>query len=75
MMRLSAKRLDLRDTFQFSIEAEGSTAAVTCERMKAAKLLVRMGINDPMQLIEHVQTWGTVDLVRDETVGPFARPR
>ena len=62
LIRLSATRLDLRDTFRFSIEADGQPCVVTTSALKAVKLLCRAGVRDPLRAVEHVQAWGAIEV-------------
>ena len=60
---LSATRLDIRDTFRFSIEARGRPIETTKDPVKAARLLSRAGVKEPMRLVEHVTQWGAIEVV------------
>ena len=61
MILLTAERLDMSGACRFKIEAHG-TARETGDPVKAAKILFRMGVSTPMNLVEHAQHWGSVEI-------------
>ena len=64
MIMLTAIRLGVNDRFQFRIEPENDAPTVTRDPVKAAKILFRLGVDQPLRLIEHAQHWGCVEIVR-----------
>ena len=63
MIRLIAHRKDIYGHFEFRIEAADAEPVVTCEALKAAKILFNMGVESPLQLVEHARTWGSVEII------------
>ena len=63
LVYLSATRLNIRDTFRFDIEARDRPTETTKDPVKAAKLLSRVGVQDPMRAVEHVKEWGAIEVV------------
>lgn len=64
MIMLIANRRGVNDTFQFRIEPDDAAATVTSDPVKAAKILSRLGVTRPWQLVEHAQHWGSVEIVK-----------
>lgn len=62
VIRLSANRLDVYDTFQFRIEASGSEPAITGDADAAAEMLLGLGVPDPVRLVRHVRHWGSLEI-------------
>lgn len=63
MILLSARRLDVYGHFEFRIEGDGvATPIVTREALKAAKSLARLGVENPLQLVEHAREWGSIEV-------------
>lgn len=63
MILLTATRIDIIGRFTFRIDVDGVTRATTSDAVKAAKLLFDMGVDRPLQLVEHVREWGSVEIV------------
>ena len=63
MILLTASPLNLDGRYQFRIEAPDIPPAVTCDPVKAAKLLHVRGVSSPLTLVEHAKTWGNVEIV------------
>jgi len=63
MIRLVATRLDIAGRFQFRIEVDGAVHATTGEAIKAAKILFNLGVERPLQLVEHAREWGTIEML------------
>ena len=64
MIRLTATRIDVIGRFQFTIEVDGAVHATTRDAIKAAKILFDLGADNPLQLVEHVREWGSVEIVQ-----------
>jgi hypothetical protein len=63
MILLSARRLDVYGHFEFRIEGEGVDApVVTREALKAARTLAKLGVENPLQLVEHAREWGSIEV-------------
>jgi hypothetical protein len=62
MILFTAVRIDVNGRCQFTIEADG-TQRVTSDPAKAAKILYHLGVPEPLQLVDHVQQWGAVEIV------------
>jgi len=80
MIRLVATRLDIAGRFQFTIEVDGSVHATTGDAIKAAKILFNLGVERPLQLVEHAREWGAVEILDQtshagERTGPGAPDR
>jgi hypothetical protein len=64
MIRLIATRIDVYGHFEFKVEGdEIETPIVTREALKAAKILSRLGVENPLQAVEHAREWGSVEIV------------
>ena len=63
MILLTATRVDVLGRYSFRIDVDGVTQATTGDADKAAKLLFDMGVDRPLQLVEHVREWGSVEIV------------
>lgn len=63
MIRLVATRLDIAGRFQFRIEVDGAVHATTGDAIKAAKILFNLGVERPLQLVEHAREWGTIEVL------------
>ncbi len=61
MILLTATRLDIIGRFEFRIEIDGALHATTREAIKAAK--IRLGVDSPLQLVDHSREWGMVEIV------------
>ncbi len=72
MILLTATRIDLIGRFRFTIEVDGAVHASTGDAIKAAKILFDLGVESPLQLVEHVREWGSVEIVTSapEESGP-----
>jgi hypothetical protein len=67
MILLTATRIDVYGHFEFRIEGEEiKPPIVTREALKAAKILHGLGVQNPLQLVEHVREWGSVEIFRPE---------
>jgi hypothetical protein len=66
MILLTAFRTDMHGSCRFKIEADGSERE-TSDPVKAAKILFRMGVSAPLQLVEHARQWGSVEIVEPST--------
>lgn len=63
MILLSATRIDVYGHFEFRIEGDAvGSAFVTGEALKAAKKLATLGVENPLQLVEHAREWGSVEI-------------
>jgi hypothetical protein len=63
MILLTAIRIDVYGHFEFRIEGdEIDRTVVTGEALKAAKTLSKLGVENPLQLVEHVREWGSVEI-------------
>jgi hypothetical protein len=62
MIRLSATQLDAYGHLRFTIEVDGATHLTTDEALQAAKALAELGVDRPLQRVEHVRTWGVVEI-------------
>ena len=63
LVLLTATRVDVVGRFRFRIEVDGVERAITQDAVKAAKLLFDLGVDRPLQLVEHVREWGSVEIV------------
>ena len=63
MILLTATRRDIYGHFEFRIEAADAEPVVTCEALKAAKILFNLGVETPLRLVEHARTWGSVEII------------
>jgi hypothetical protein len=63
MILLTATRLDIIGRFEFRIEIDGALHATTREAIKAAKILFDLGVDSPLQLVDHSREWGMVEIV------------
>ena len=61
MILLTAARLDVNGRCEFRIEAEG-TDRVTRDPCKAARILYRLGVPEPLVLVDHARQWGAVEI-------------
>lgn len=68
MIMLTALRIDVRGACRFRIESEGA-ARETSDPAKAARILFRMGVEAPLQLVEHALQWGSVEIVEHSESG------
>ena len=59
---IEAYRLDAHGQFLSRIEAPGSMPVATRDAA-AAEELIRLGIDDPLRLLEHARRWGIVEIV------------
>ena len=64
MIMLTAIRRNINDTFQFRIEPDDAAPSTTSDPVKAARILFRLGVERPWQLVEHAQHWGSVEIVK-----------
>jgi hypothetical protein len=62
MIRLSAAQLDAYGHLRFTIEVDGATHTTTDDPPAAAKALAELGVDRPLQRIEHVRTWDVVEI-------------
>jgi hypothetical protein len=62
---LIAIRRGMNDNFQFRIEPDDAEPTVTSDPVKAAKILFRLGVDQPWRLVEHAQHWGSVEIVKN----------
>ena len=61
---LTATRVDAYGHFSFKIEGEGvEQAIVTTDAIKAAKILFKLGVENPLQLVEHAREWGSLEIL------------
>jgi hypothetical protein len=64
MILLTATRIDMCDRFRFKIEPDDAERVfVTSDPVKAARILHDLGVEDPLQLVEHATQWGSVEIV------------
>jgi hypothetical protein len=63
MILIAAYRLDAYGQFLFRIEAPGSTPIAARDAAAATEELIRLGIDDPLRLLEHARRWGIVEIV------------
>jgi hypothetical protein len=63
MILLVATRLDVIGRFEFRIEVDGVEHTRTRDAIKAAKILFDLGVDSPLQLIEHSREWGMAEIV------------
>ena len=63
MILVEAYRLDAYGQFLFRIDAPGSMPIATRDATTAAEELQRLGIVDPLRLLEHARRWGIVEIV------------
>ena len=64
MIVLTATRLDVCERFRFKIEPDDhSRIFVTSDPVKAARILHDLGVEHPLQLVEHATEWGSVEIV------------
>lgn len=63
MIRLTATRVDVIGRFEFTIELDGDVHATTKDALKAAKILFNLGVDRPLQLVDHVREWGSVEII------------
>ena len=63
MIVLTATRVDVVGRFRFRIEVDGVEHAATQDAVKAAKYLFDLGVDRPLQLVEHVREWGSVEII------------
>jgi hypothetical protein len=63
MIRLSATQLDASGHLRFTIEVDGVSRATTDEAIEAARVLADLGVEQPLQRLEHCRTWGVVEIV------------
>jgi hypothetical protein len=62
MIRLSATQLDVYGHLRFKIELDGVTHTTTDDGIEAAKALAGLGVERPLQRVEHCRTWGVVEI-------------
>ena len=62
MIRLSATQLDAYGHLRFTIDIDGVTHLTTDDALASAKALAELGVERPLQRIEHVRTWGVVEI-------------
>jgi hypothetical protein len=62
MIVLTALRTDIHGSCRFKIEA-GGTARVTRDPVAAARILFRLGVAEPLYLIDHARQWGSVEIL------------
>lgn len=67
MIVLTAVRVNVAGQCRFKIEAEGSSR-MTSDPVKAAKILFRLGVVKPLQLIDHARQWGSVEILDQSPV-------
>jgi hypothetical protein len=61
---LRATRLDaVSDRFLFRIVAPACVPVTTTNRKNAAEALRQLGVSNAMHFVEHVETWGEVEIV------------
>lgn len=68
MILLIATRHGVNDSFQFRIEPDDGAPTTTTDPVKAAKILFRLGVEQPWRMVEHAQHWGSVEIVKDSPV-------
>jgi hypothetical protein len=64
MIVLTADHVDILGQCEFSIEADGASRK-TRDPVAAAKILSRLGVNNPLSLVEHACEWGSVEIIDD----------
>ena len=62
MIRLTATPLNAYGHLRFTIDIDGVTHLTTDDAIAAAKALADLGVERPLQRVEHVRTWGTVEI-------------
>jgi hypothetical protein len=68
MILLIATRYGVNDSFHFRIEPDDGAPTTTTDPVKAAKILFRLGVEQPWRMVEHAQHWGSVEIVKDSPV-------
>ena len=63
MIVLQAIRLDAHDRFQYRIENEDAPPLLVGDPREAVERLRECGVSNPEQLIEHVKTWGIIEIL------------
>ena len=67
MILLTATRIDVCERFRFKIEPDDAERVyVTSDPVKAARILHDLGVEHPLQLVEHVTEWGSVEIVEPD---------
>jgi hypothetical protein len=64
MIVLTADHIDVLGQCQFSIEADGASRT-TKDPVAAAKILSRLGVANPLSLVEHACEWGSMEILED----------
>jgi hypothetical protein len=64
MIVLTASALNTA-RYRYRIEAPDLPETVTSDPIKAARILFRCGVSNPLNLVEHAQNWGNVEIVPD----------
>jgi hypothetical protein len=62
-MMLSAIRLAVYGRFKYRIDSSDARHLLLSDRAELAEILRQYGFGDPEQLIRHVETWGSIQLV------------
>ncbi|HWT30997.1 MAG TPA: hypothetical protein VN240_08230 [Propylenella sp.] len=64
MILLTATRMDVCERFRFKIEPDDEERVfVTSDPVKAARILHDLGVEHPLQLVEHATEWGSVEIL------------
>jgi hypothetical protein len=66
MIRVSVAQLNVFGHLRFTIEIDGVTHLTTDDALTAAKALADLGVDRPLQRIEHVRTWGVLEIDTSE---------
>ena len=62
MIRLTATPLNAYGHLRFRIDIDGVTHLTTDDAIAAAKALADLGVERPLQRVEHVRTWGVMEI-------------
>jgi hypothetical protein len=67
MITLTATKLDLLGHVVFTIEVGQKVRAKTRDSLKAAKMLYALGVERPLEMVEHARDWGFVEILELST--------
>ena len=62
MIRLTAMQLDVYGHLRFTNRHRRRRSRQTDHSLAAAKALADLGVERPLQRVEHVRTWGVVEI-------------
>lgn len=65
MILLQAIRLDVYGGFQFRIDTPDGASVLLSNAEEAVRKLSELGVTNSARLVEHVRTWGVVEIRMD----------